>query len=526
MKSHSAWFSKTKLTIATSLLTLVNQTFAAEIDKRWFEIEVILFSQLGDKSKLTEQFEINRSLPKYNKVKDLLTPYLYPDLSTLKIQLPSCSDNQYPASYDSKATIPAIHNQKNLSALANEIILTNDEVEPIALELAEQNSLDTNNITHDNVADNSSINTADNYGDTEPELTEHEIANLTELQGLTEHELTLLNQAEQAFATQAFNWLLFSETNQLLCQPEKANLLGINDDLDQQVAKQYQAFISNNHYSVDQLTGVINGQEQLYSDNAYLISEESLKLNDIVTQLRRSRDFKPLLHLGWRQSLINRLPASKATAFRIFAGSHYQNEYQKNLSSYQTSLLELDYLQAQQPRIDQGNNFAFNSENTQLTAELNSIYQAIDGIENLNPEQLAELSLNELTKRQENTQQQTLPPSTLITNDKVELTSLVEPEEPVQPWYIDGLFRVHLSHYLYITADFNIGNMTSGELATAKLAGKPTELTTVSFSQNKRVISTEVHYFDHPYMGMIVQIRRYQKPERPQEDESIEQTNN
>ena len=39
------------------------------------------------------------------------------------------------------------------------------------------------------------------------------------------------------------------------------------------------------------------------------------------------------------------------------------------------------------------------------------------------------------------------------------------------------------------------------------------------FSQNRRVISKEVHYFDHPYMGMIVKIRRYKVPTREEETE-------
>ena len=39
------------------------------------------------------------------------------------------------------------------------------------------------------------------------------------------------------------------------------------------------------------------------------------------------------------------------------------------------------------------------------------------------------------------------------------------------------------------------------------------ELKPIRFQQNRRVISGEIHYFDHPYMGMIVQIRRHKRPE-------------
>ena len=40
-----------------------------------------------------------------------------------------------------------------------------------------------------------------------------------------------------------------------------------------------------------------------------------------------------------------------------------------------------------------------------------------------------------------------------------------------------------------------------------------TQAKAIRFKQDRRVISGEVHYFDHPYMGMIVQIRPYTKPE-------------
>ena len=43
---------------------------------RWFEVEVILFSQLGDKSQLKEYFSQSTDLPKYRQIKDMLTPHL------------------------------------------------------------------------------------------------------------------------------------------------------------------------------------------------------------------------------------------------------------------------------------------------------------------------------------------------------------------------------------------------------------------------------------------------------------------
>ena len=48
---------------------------------RWFEIEVILFKQLGDKKLLKERFFDDEKLPDYARYYDLLTPYLQPNIS-------------------------------------------------------------------------------------------------------------------------------------------------------------------------------------------------------------------------------------------------------------------------------------------------------------------------------------------------------------------------------------------------------------------------------------------------------------
>ena len=84
--------------------------------------------------------------------------------------------------------------------------------------------------------------------------------------------------------------------------------------------------------------------------------------------------------------------------------------------------------------------------------------------------------------------------------------SLINTSEPLfdeaQPqaskWELEGLFKIHLRHYLFIAADFDINEKRdNGELESAR------------FSQFRRVFSEDIHYFDHPRMGMIVQIRKF-----------------
>lgn len=71
-------------------------------------------------------------------------------------------------------------------------------------------------------------------------------------------------------------------------------------------------------------------------------------------------------------------------------------------------------------------------------------------------------------------------------------------QAPLTHWELDGLFKIHLRHYLYINANFDITEkQDNGELESAR------------FSQFRRVFSEDIHYFDHPRMGMIVQIRKF-----------------
>jgi len=107
-------------------------------------------------------------------------------------------------------------------------------------------------------------------------------------------------------------------------------------------------------------------------------------------------------------------------------------------------------------------------------------------------------------------EQQTL--AQLVSPTQYTLTDKNSPTAPLQPWFLDGFFKVHLDHYLYINANFNIVEKSLTDSDKFQL---------VNFKQSRRVITGEIHYFDHPYIGMIVQIRRFD-PSKPT-DEAVSQ---
>ena len=63
--------------------------------------------------------------------------------------------------------------------------------------------------------------------------------------------------------------------------------------------------------------------------------------------------------------------------------------------------------------------------------------------------------------------------------------------------------------------------LNQNQVKTPNQGDENKDVKLINFSQNKRVISGEIHYFDHPYIGMIVQIRRFD-PTKPA-DEAVTQ---
>lgn len=65
-------------------------------------------------------------------------------------------------------------------------------------------------------------------------------------------------------------------------------------------------------------------------------------------------------------------------------------------------------------------------------------------------------------------------------------------------WQIEGLMKIHVRHYLFVTTDLDINFVDDdGELQQARM------------SQYTRVYSGDIHYLDHPKLGIIFQIRKY-----------------
>ncbi|TRX57113.1 CsiV family protein [Thalassomonas sp. M1454] len=307
-----------------------------------------------------------------------------------------------------------------------------------------------------------------------------------------------------------------------------------SEDLQQQVANieqnitctpyQQSDFIDPVSEQVNAIPRTLSGNEDLYSNSPYLIAEEHLQLSHIVKSLKRSKQFRPLLHLAWRQAVVAR---PQAVPVKLIAGENLALAQNKMLKTEQivtelvpeqdsdTSLIvdesgNIELTQAQQ-------------EDILIKQHLDSIIATVQQAE----QESTDIATSEITTAiggSSNIDSATIDTSSIIAEIKrgdnqpiiaqVESAEIVDEETITPGWFIDGLFKVHLDHYLYINSEFNVHSQISGDSANQQKS------VLIPFKQNRRVISGEVHYFDHPYMGMIVQIRRHERPEPEVEAET------
>lgn len=551
----------TSLCLLTSHITLATDNVKEE---RWFEIEVILFKQLTDKSKNTEQFTSNDLSTRKSRALDLLAPYLQPDITSLKQLLPSCEQQATKLPYD----------------------LTNT---PYSL-LAESDDTDESSLqTESESPQNSTEAQLKNDDENKISATPTETVSVTVLPE-TDNDTTQAvdnNVSELDYQAQ-FTELELPAYNQYPIS-SKMPLCVIPEEFFQQhlTAEQLESF-SVNGFPVDKLTSTINGLEQWRddetgaitwaSDSPYLISKDSLRLKSIASRIKRSRNYAPLLHLGWRQVGESK---RKAKAMKLYAGEHLDLRYQQAMAEQknQQQALEIQAILEQREKavaLIRSQMHLDGSETAQVTTKAissstvgNVTNNAIESSEAFNELSITE-ELHQQAKQQQLDsifQQFSLLDSQMsnvtqanepITDAELNLTeettkrivaqlssdiklndiplssnSVIENQQqatpPIQPWSIDGLFKVHLDHYLYIDTEFNIIEPTNAPLtlsAKQKLTnteqGVSDHNKIISFKQDRRVITGEIHYFDHPHIGMVVQIRRFD-PTKPA-DEAVSQS--
>ncbi len=227
-----------------------------------------------------------------------------------------------------------------------------------------------------------------------------------------------------------------------------------------------------------QLAAVITGSGE-HRNSPYLADAAALQFSDIAGKIRRLPGNQILLHTAWRQAPVTE---RRAIASRWFAGTNYSQQF-----DYWGQPLASDVMSDVVSPID---------TSVLLVADDSRQDEMLGNIELL----LQQLQANSQLPAAQNSQLDSISADTVLTANQL----------PDQVWQLDGLFKLHLDHYLFVNTEFNL-----------RQPGQD-KLNTIYVRQSRRVISGEVHYLDHPYLGIVLQIRRYEPPQ-PDTGTEIEQ---
>jgi len=527
--------------IATSLsalfLCLNTQAAVKTYENTWFEIEVILFSQLGDKSQLQEVFPETNQIPTPSRIIDLLGPYLTPNIVSLKSRVATCDDylpQKSDTNYETEFTqqsftltyTPPKTNILNMqpselslfSALGFEHVVNDIDLTKHIVNTDEAKYIQAGETLQEFITETAVINTAETtdtqYSSEVTPITDALAIDTLNTDTLAEN--TNIEITEETVQEEPALTTVFTEFNvpQTFCTvPEH-----FFNDYKKEVPE-----FDYNDVPLDTTPLIISSEEDLTTDRPYFIHRDSLKLQDIVKQLRRSRNFRPLMHMGWRQKTKLK---KDAIPLKLYAGENLMQPYDKALQQYnrQQQQLAIEEAKAEQEQeknqneaaslnIESNHYLAHNDtrNNEAKKAEI-ALNQTIHDIlkQAVSAEPTLETVLNELNNGPEDVVTPLTNEGGLTSN--IPAQQLLPPEMPPQAWTIEGFLKVEVAHFLHITAEFNVVNMSLAEQATRQLAtSTKIPLRSIRFEQDKRVRSKEIHYFDHPYMGMIVQIRRHKQ---------------
>lgn len=257
--------------------------------------------------------------------------------------------------------------------------------------------------------------------------------------------------------------------------------------------------------------------------DVYLIAPQNLQLTDYVEQLNRQRNTQPLLHLGWRQP---GLSERRSIPVYLYAGKNYSEEFYYD-----------GYAKPPEPEIDE--TFVSDLEQTEFT-DLQS------NSESRQPQFPKESDYVRRFMEQ-------LEAGAVVDSKKNKLIMPSNRQQfPDQTWQLDGYVNVHLNHYLFLNAEFNyrelavenidpstyfeqdlIANVSqenkketndSKSFVVSKMSKDQNfgdnieenqnlveikKLNIYDFKQDRRVYSGDIHYLDHPKIGILFQIRKY-----------------
>jgi hypothetical protein len=544
------WGGYVNIALATFFsLNVLAQSTNATNNEWWFDVEVILFERNLDIANIPEKFKQSRLEQPPSYFLDLLTPYLKPDLHYLRAGLPYCrSSNRLSVKtqYAEDFTFPMPVPETNESSAPQENAPLQQiiEIQKIEkdLQIGQHLTATDSQIPADNLH-NAQLN-ADII--TQPDVAVISVpttnnARLPDFEqqnsGDEEQQLDLILSKDSNLVRPAINveFIEWQVPSELLCAyaeqiaPSFASTVSLEKNLTG----------TQSTNPIKHVPNIINGIQWQQKRGPFLLPTSTMHMSELYQKIKRQRDITPILHLNWRQEV--KFGRDKGQTFRLFAGENFADQFDangllladapENVSDSLHQTTDEFYIPEQElasltPQQQQTLLSQMNETDTGAVVEdlLTRIAKALADDTPININQ-ADSAINQTT---------TVPNTNIIK----------------ELWKLDGGITVYLRNigrvpYLHIDSNLDFrqpisvfnkeqhikdlstelteqGAITVNQLqqpGSPQLDSsqpdniEPNFLQSVNFNQLRRVISQQVHYFDHPLFGMVVRLNRYRWPE-------------
>ena len=288
---------------------------------------------------------------------------------------------------------------------------------------------------------------------------------------------------------------------------------------------------------------IIEGHDWPIASKAHLLTSDQQALSSISRQIRSNQELERLFHATWRQPVM--FGKNKAFNVRLYGGQNYAQQFDMN-----GDMRKLKHVDNVNREIDDAAtgfsydpNAALADDNAYRDAnsvginnpnDLSAAFEA-DKAATQGASQFIAVSdiFADLNRRLSNPQAieygafKALDTPMIVEQGEDDTTD-ASLRTPI--WEIDGTIKVFLKYinrvpYLHVDSEmffrqpvplsyFSSENDSSGNASTPRMASSTEyKLVSVPLAEQRRVISTQLHYFDHPLFGFVVQIRRYNRPD-------------
>jgi len=285
--------------------------------------------------------------------------------------------------------------------------------------------------------------------------------------------------------------------------------------------------------------------------STHLLPAEALEMIELAKKMRWQKALTPILHTAWRQPVYARHLAKE---YRLFGGIYYAMDFAQDGSTI-PDVIDDQLLADELPTIEPVSDTAISLvAATPATEPLGTIDQLTPPSPKNILVQQPSFEHNPMKALEQAVED--AAPSVELDQILAEL-KLEEIEEQLTTplWQLDGAIKIYLNHFLFIESNFELRTpghrtITLDPLAltlpmqedqdvtdsaisdgSISLVSAPIEpmvepasiapeapitttkqvawLNSSQLLQNRRVRSKEIHYFDHPRFGMVIQIRRF-----------------